>query len=62
MQYECIMPCTCVTNLQDFMQSLSVSTRGTFEERAEWSFQLYDVDRDGFINEAVHMLCAHRIS
>ena len=28
---------------------MSITTRGTIEEKLEWIFKLYDIDRNGFI-------------
>lgn len=34
---------------QEFVHSLSTLLRGTMEEKLRWTFQLYDINGDGFI-------------
>lgn len=38
---------------QDFMRGLSISCRGTVDEKLEWAFRLYDQDADGFVSKQV---------
>lgn len=44
--------------LQDFVTGLSILLRGTVREKLEWTFHLYDINRDGYINREV-MLRSH---
>lgn len=32
---------------------LSILLRGSVQEKLEWTFHLYDINRDGFINKEV---------
>uniref|UniRef100_A0A8C2BY59 Kv channel interacting protein 1 b n=1 Tax=Cyprinus carpio TaxID=7962 RepID=A0A8C2BY59_CYPCA len=36
---------------EDFVMGLSTLLRGTVREKLEWTFHLYDINRDGFINK-----------
>ncbi|XP_051793473.1 Kv channel-interacting protein 1b isoform X3 [Acanthochromis polyacanthus] len=35
---------------KDFVMGLSILLRGTLREKLEWTFHLYDINRDGYIN------------
>lgn len=35
---------------QEFVINLSTLSRGSLDEKLEWTFQLYDVNGDGFIS------------
>jgi Ca2+-binding EF-hand superfamily protein len=39
------------TTEQEFVFNLSILSRGTLDEKLEWTFQLYDVNGDGFISK-----------
>lgn len=38
---------------QDFVIGLSVLLRGTVQEKLNWAFNLYDINKDGFITKEV---------
>ncbi|PVU96227.1 hypothetical protein BB559_002455 [Furculomyces boomerangus] len=38
-------------DFKEFLQALSITSRGTPHEKLEWAFELYDIDKDGFITE-----------
>lgn len=45
----------CPHCLQDFVTGLSILLRGTLREKLEWTFHLYDINRDGYINREVRL-------
>ncbi|XP_039555381.1 Kv channel-interacting protein 1 isoform X2 [Passer montanus] len=36
---------------EDFVMALSILLRGTVHEKLRWTFNLYDINKDGFINK-----------
>lgn len=38
---------------QDFVTALSILLRGSITEKLQWTFNLYDINRDGYINKEV---------
>jgi Ca2+-binding EF-hand superfamily protein len=39
-------------DFSEFLTALSKTTRGTLAEKLDWTFRLYDVNRDGFVSRA----------
>lgn len=40
---------------QDFVTALSILLRGTVHEKLRWTFNLYDINKDGYINKEVRL-------
>lgn len=40
---------------QDFVMALSILLRGTVHEKLRWTFNLYDINKDGYINKEVRL-------
>ncbi|XP_060526850.1 Kv channel-interacting protein 4-like isoform X3 [Cylas formicarius] len=38
-------------SFEDFVQNLSILSRGSLEEKLRWAFSLYDINGDGFITK-----------
>lgn len=43
--------------LQDFVMGLSILLRGTIQEKLNWAFNLYDINKDGYITKEVCAVC-----
>lgn len=46
-------PLTAVVLRQDFVIGLSVLLRGTVHQKLKWAFNLYDINKDGYITKEV---------
>lgn len=47
---------SCLFCFQDFVTALSILLRGTVHEKLRWTFNLYDINKDGYINKEVSEL------
>lgn len=47
------MTWVCWVVLQDFVTGLSILLRGTVQEKLNWAFNLYDINKDGYITKEV---------
>lgn len=43
---------------QDFVMGLSILLRGTVQEKLNWAFNLYDINKDGYITKEVRTTLA----
>lgn len=46
---------------QDFVMALSILLRGTVHEKLRWTFNLYDINKDGYINKEVRLFLRNMI-
>ncbi|GCC40940.1 hypothetical protein chiPu_0024779 [Chiloscyllium punctatum] len=42
---------------EDFVVGLSVLLRGSIHEKLNWAFNLYDINKDGYITKEVSLSC-----
>lgn len=49
-----------ISPLQDFVMGLSILLRGTIQEKLNWAFNLYDINKDGYITKEVCLCKQHQ--
>lgn len=47
---------------QDFVLGLSVLLRGSVTEKLRWAFNLYDINKDGYVTKEVTDLMEQKLS
>lgn len=47
---------------QDFVVGLSILLRGTVQEKLKWAFNLYDINKDGYITKEVRTVGVRLVS
>ena len=46
-----IVPYNISLNIQEFLCTLSISSRGTIDDKLRWAFNVYDMDNDGHVTK-----------
>lgn len=41
-----------VITFKEFIRAISITTKGSIDEKLNWAFDLYDIDNDGFVTRA----------
>ncbi|XP_028966800.1 neuronal calcium sensor 1 [Galendromus occidentalis] len=41
-----------VITFKEFIKAISITTKGSIDEKLNWAFDLYDIDNDGFVTRA----------
>lgn len=47
-----IPPQNGVITFKEFIRAISITTKGSIDEKLNWAFDLYDIDNDGFVTRA----------
>ena len=37
---------------KEFIRAISITTKGSIDEKLNWAFDLYDIDNDGYVTRA----------